>query len=129
MEEEEDFWSDISTTARDLVSRFKQSRENAEQIYADLVAEKEYRTEHHDNAARKLQRFFRRRKNTSFSQENIDGSKDNNDEEDRKENKDEDLPMDIYERLVQLAALRERNLLTDQEFKAAKRVVLAAATD
>ena len=113
--------------ARDLVSRFKQSRENAEQIYADLVAEKEYRTEHHDNAARKLQRFFRRRKNTSFSQENIDGSKDNNDEEDRKENKDEDLPMGIYERLVQLAALRERNLLTDQEFKAAKRVVLAAA--
>ena len=119
--------------ARDLVSRFKQSRENAEQIYADLVAEKEYRTEHHDNAARKLQRFFRRKSTFPAEQESIDGidSKDNNDEEDRKENKDEDeeLPMDIYERLVQLAALREKNLLTDQEFKAAKRVVLAAATD
>lgn len=47
----------------------------------------------------------------------------------KENNEEEDIPMDVYERLVQLAALRERDLLTEKEFKAAKCVVLASANN
>ena len=147
LNEEEYFWSDVSTTARDLVSRMKQSHENTQQIYADLLAEKEYRTKHQEAAARKLQQFFRRANissslsanDTKDESENSSSSSDTKKKKgedsmaaattttEKENNEEEDIPMDVYERLVQLAALRERDLLTEKEFKAAKCVVLASA--
>jgi len=132
--EKVDFWGDVSTTARDLVSRVKQSREYTEQIFSDLIAEKEYRSENQYNAACKLQRFFRRAHggtsvvNVDSTCKNKSDEKEDDEEENHQNDKEDDLPMDICERLVQLASLRERDLLTDQEFKAAKRVVLNTTT-